>query len=222
MNHTSATTATGGQGEVGAAPGGVAEALRAAWTRSGGWSGIAVTSAPTVVFVVASALGGLTAAVVAAAVTAVVAFVYRLVRREALAGALTGLLVVAVCAVAAAVTGESRGFFLLPAALPGVIVLICLGTVIARRPLTGLLLNRLAGGPAQWPRDRGLMRVYDVTTVIAIAVNLVNLALQAFFYAADQTVVLAAAHVATGPIFATLVAGTVLAVRRRLARDRAA
>jgi Protein of unknown function (DUF3159) len=216
------TSAACEQAETATAPGGVAEALRAAWVRSGGWSGIAVTSAPTIVFVVASALGGLTVAITATAVTAVVAFAYRLLRRESLVGALAGLLVAAACAVTAAITGEARGFFLLPAALPAVVVLICLGTLLARRPLTGLLLNRLAGGPAQWPRHRGLLRVYDVTTVIAIAVNLVNFALQAVFYAADQAAVLAAAHVATGPIFATLVAGTLVAVRRRLARDRAA
>jgi hypothetical protein len=195
----------------------VGAALRTAWKKSGGTAGILVTSAPTVVFLVAGAVGGLTAAIVAAAVTAVVAFAYRLVRREALGGALAGLLVAAACALVAALTGEARGFFLLPTALPAVIVLVCLATIVIRRPLTGLLLNRVAGGPAPWRRDRRLMRIYDVTTVIAIAINLVNFALQAFFYAADQTVVLAVAHAATGPIFAALVAGTLVAVRRRLA-----
>lgn len=192
-------------------------ALRTAWKKSGGTAGILVTSAPTVVFLIASALGGLTPAIIAAAITAVAAFAYRLVRREALGGALAGLLIAAACAVVAALTGEARGFFLLPTALPAVIVLVCLATIVLRRPLTGLLLNRVAGGPPLWRRDRKLMRIYDVTTLIAIAINLVNFALQAFFYAADQTVVLAVAHVATGPIFATLVAGTLIAVRRRLA-----
>jgi hypothetical protein len=64
------------------------------------------------------------------------------------------------------------------------------------------------------------MRIYDVTTLIAVAVNIVSFSLQASFYAADQTVVLAVAHAATGPIFATLVAGTLIAVRRRLALDQ--
>jgi hypothetical protein len=192
-------------------------ALCTAWTTSGGTAGILVTSAPTVVFLIASALGGLATAIVAAAVAAVAAFAYRLVRREALGGALAGLLIAAGCAVVAALTGEARGFFLLPTALPAVIVLVCLATIVLRRPLTGLLLNHVAGGPPLWRRDRGLMRVYDVTTSIAIAINLVNFALQAFFYAADQPVVLAVAHAATGPVFATLVAGTLIAVRRRLA-----
>ncbi len=202
-------------------PGGVGEALRAAWRRSGGWSGLLVTSAPTVVFVVASALGGLATAVVAAAVSAVAAFAYELARREALGRALAGLALVVVCASVAALTGEARGFFLLPTVLPAVVVLVCLGTVIARRPLTGLLLNRVAGGPPTWRRHRGLMRVYTLSTLIAVAVNLVNFGLQAVFYLADQTAVLAVAHAATGPVFATLVAGTLVAVRRQLGRDRA-
>ncbi len=200
---------------------GVREALRAAWRKSGGWVGLLVTSAPTVVFVVVSALGGLTPAVVGAAATAVAAFTYRLARREALGGALAGLLLAVVCALVAALTGEARGFFLLPTALPAVIVVVCLGTVIARRPLTGLLLNRVAGGPATWRRHRGLMRVYTVSTLVAVAINVANFCLQAVFYVADQTAILAVAHAATGPIFATLVAGTLVAVRRELARDRA-
>ena len=199
---------------------GALAALREAWRRCGGAPGILVASAPTVVFVVASALGGLTTALAAAAVTAVAAFAYRLARREALGGALVGLVVAAACALVAAITGEARGFFLLPTVLPAVILLVCLGTIVARRPLTGLLLNRMAGGPPDWRRHRGLLRIYDVTTLVAVAVNAVNFALQAFFYAAGQTAVLAVAHIATGPIFATLVAATLVAVRRRLAHDR--
>ena len=201
---------------------GVAEALHDAWRKSGGVPGVVVASAPTVVFVVTSALSGLPTAIIAAAGTAVLAFAYRLARREALRGALAGLVVAAVCALVAALTGEARGFFLLPTVLPAAILLVCLGTVVARRPLTGLLLNRVAGGPTDWRRHRDLMHVYDVTTLIAVAVNAVNFALQAWFYAAGQTAVLAVAHVATGPVFATLVAGTLVAVRRRLARERAA
>jgi hypothetical protein len=217
-------TSDGGHGEPAetAPRGGLVEALRAAWRKSGGWSGILAASAPTIGFVVASAIDGLVPAVVAAAVTAVAAFAYKLIRREPLAGALGGLVLVMACALVAALTGETRGFFLLPTALPAVIILVCLATILARRPLTGLLLNRVAGGPATWRRHRALMRVYDISTVVAVAINAVNFCLQAFFYLADQTAVLAVAHIATGPIFATLVAGTLLGVRRQLARDRVA
>lgn len=197
-------------------------AARTAWRRSGGTTGILAAAAPTLVFVAASALGGLGVGLVATAVAAIAAFGLRIARHEPLGGALAGLGVAAVCAAVAALTGETRGFFLVPTLLPGLVLLVCLVSVIVRRPLTGLLLNRVAGGPIRWRQHRALMRIYDVTTLVAVAVNVVNFALQAFFYAADEPAVLAAAHLATGPVFATLVAATLLAVRRRLALERAA
>ncbi|WP_433781446.1 DUF3159 domain-containing protein [Actinomycetospora sp. CA-101289] len=194
----------------------VGDAARRALESSGGLPGIAVTAAPTVAFVIANALGGLTPALISLAGTASAAFVLRIVRRERLTAALVGLVIAAVSALVAAVTGEARAFFLLPMLLPVAVLVGCLGSVLIRRPLTGLLLNRVVGGPSQWRRHRGLMRVYIVTTLIAVAVNVVNVGVQAVFYLADRPAVLAAAHVATGPVFAALVAATVIAARRQL------
>ena len=194
--------------------------VRAAWTTSGGTVGILAAAAPAIVFVAVTAIGRLTTAILATGVTAVLAFAYRLARRESLGGAVVGLAIAAACALVAALTGEARGFFLLPTLAPAGILLICLVSVLARRPVTGLVFNRVAGGPSDWRHDRSLMRIYDLTTLIAVGINLVNFGLQAFFYAADQTAVLAVAHAATAPVFATVAAGTLIAVRRRLARDR--
>lgn len=193
-----------------------ADVARRALESTGGVVGIAVAAAPAIAFVVANALAGLGTALVTLAVTAVVAFAVRLVRRESVTGAVIGPAIAGVCALVAAVTGEARAFFLVPTLLPAGIVLVCLASVLLRRPLTGLLLNLVVGGPADWRRHRDLLRVYTVTTLIAVAVNIVNFAVQAVFYLADQPAVLAAAHVATGPVFAALVAGTVVAARRRI------
>ncbi|WP_394620040.1 DUF3159 domain-containing protein [Lentzea sp. JNUCC 0626] len=199
---------------------GFSEALRSAWKSSGGVAGILVTASPAIAFVAVSTISGLTAAIVAAAVTAALAFGYRIARGERLGGAIAGLVIAAVCALVAAVTGEARAFFLLPTLLPAVILLLCLASVIARRPVTGLVFNRIAGGPADWRHDRGLMRIYDVTTLIAVGINVVNFTLQALFYAADETVVLAVAHAATAPVFAALAAGTLFAARRRITNPK--
>lgn len=211
-------TTPAGTGPAAEGPVTVTGIARRALASSGGPTGLAVASAPAVAFVVANALGGLTPALVTLAVTAVVAFAVRLLREESLKGALIGLAIAAACALVAAVTGEARAFFLIPTLLPAAIILICLGSVLARRPLTGLLLNRLVGGPADWRHHPGLLRVYTRTTLVAVAVNVVNFAVQAMFYLANQPAVLAAAHVATGPVFATLVAATVVAARRRVTR----
>jgi hypothetical protein len=182
-------------------------------------SGLVVTAAPTVVFVVADAMMPLTVALVVAGATAVAGFAWRLSQRQSLRGALTGLLLVAACAAVAAVTGQERGFFLIPALIPFVVVAVCAGSVLAGRPLTGVILNRVAGGPAQWRDIAPLRRVYVVSTVVCAAVNVVNAAVQTVFYLANEPVVLAAAHVATGPVFAVIVGVTVVFARRAMPRS---
>jgi hypothetical protein len=55
-----------------------------------------------------------------------------------------------------------------------------------------------------------------VATGAALGISVINATLQAVFYGRGDTAVLAFVHVATGPVFATLVAVTVVAVRRTL------
>lgn len=192
-------------------------AVKQTWSDPDRWIGVAVAAAPGIVFVVVNAFRGLTFAIVAAAITALAGLAVRLFRHASIRSALVGVLVVAACAGVAALTGEARGFFLLPAMVPFAVIAVCLATLIGRRPLTGMLLNRVTGGPADWYRNPALLRVHTAATWTAIGVNVVNATLQVVFYAKNDTAVLAIAHVATGPIFATLVAVTVVAVRKTLA-----
>lgn len=197
--------------------------LGAAWrrslARSGGVTGIAVAAAPAVAFVVADALGGLTWAFVALAVAAPAAFGVRLARRESLRGALIGLAVAGVCAAVAALSGEARAFFLLPTLIPAALGVFFLGSVIVRRPVTGLLLNRPAGGPADWRDDPRLLRVYGITTLAGVGLHVLNLVLRGVAYLADQPAVLAALGVAAAPMFAVLAAATLVAARRTIGPD---
>lgn len=195
-------------------------AVKQTWSDPDRWIGVAVAAAPGIVFVVVDGFRGLTAAIVAAAITALAGLGVRLVRHASIRSALVGVLVVAACAGIAALTGEARGFFLLPAIVPFAVIAVCLATIVGRRPLTGLLLNKVTGGPADWYRNRPLRRVHTIATWTAVGVNAVNAALQVVFYARNDTAVLAIAHVATGPVFATLVAVTVVAVRKVLTAQR--
>lgn len=192
----------------------VASAARGALERLGGPIGIAVAAAPTVAFVATDALAGLTWAFLALAATASAAFGVRLVRRESIRGALVGLAVAAGSAVVAAVSGEARAFFLLPTLAPAVLMLVFLGSVIVRRPVTGILFNRMVGGPPDWRQHSGLLRVYSVTTLIAVAVHAVNFAVRIVLYLADQPAALAAVQIAAAPVLAALAAATLLAARR--------
>ena len=195
-------------------------AIKQTWSDPQRWAGIVVAAAPSLVFVAVNVVASLYPAIIAAAVTATAALGYRLIRRQSPRSALVGILIVAVGALLAAVTGEARGFFLVPALIPFAVIVVCLASIIARRPLTGLILNRVTGGPPDWYRNPALRRVHLIATATALGINVVNAGVQVIFYGRGDTVVLAVAHVATGPIFATLVAVTVVAVRRALAVQR--
>jgi hypothetical protein len=187
-----------------------------ALTRPGRVSGLIVTAAPGITFVAADAVSSLYPALAVSGAVAVAGFGWRLARRQGLRGALAGLAVVAACAAVAAATGQERGFFLLPALVPFAVIAVCVASVVAGRPLTGVILNRVSGGPAGWRHVPRLRRVYVVSTLACAAVNVVNAAVQAVFYLADQPAVLAAAHAATGPVFAVIVAMTIAFARRAI------
>ncbi|MEV4824638.1 DUF3159 domain-containing protein [Micromonospora sp. NPDC049274] len=195
-------------------------AIRQTWSDPERWVGILVAAAPGLVFVAVNLAASLYPAITAAAVTALAGLGYRLARRQSPRSALIGILAVAVCAVVAAVTGEARGFFLVPTLIPFAVIMACLATIIARRPLTGLLLNRVTGGPHDWYRNAALRRVHLTATSTAIGINVINATVQVIFYDRGDTIVLAVAHAATGPVFATLVAVTIVAVRKTMAAQR--
>ncbi|MEV7325141.1 DUF3159 domain-containing protein [Streptomyces sp. NPDC093970] len=188
--------------------------------RRGSWwqkaAGVLVAAFPTIAFLVANATASLTAGLVAAAVAAAAAFAWRLMRREKVRQAVIGLATVTVCATVAALTGEARGFFLVPALIPFVVLALCCVSVMIKRPLTGVLLNKVIGGPSDWRSIAPLRRVYTVSTCICIAVNMVNATLQVVYYRSDEPVVLGIVHIATGPIFAAIVAATVTFARRAI------
>lgn len=173
-----------------------------------------VAAAPTIAFLVADAIGTLPVAVAVAGATAVAVFAWRLYRRARLGAAALGLVLVAACATVAVMTGQARGFFLIPALIPFGVIAVCVATIVAGRPLTGLILNKVIGGPPRWWIHPGLRRVHLVATLACAAVNVVNGALQVIFYRADQPLVLGALHIATGPVFAVIVAVTIGFARR--------
>jgi hypothetical protein len=197
-------------------------ALRRTWTDRRRLESVLVAAVPPLLFAVLSTAGApLLAAVVAAVIASVLGAAYRLVRRDGVRAAAIGLGITVVCASVAAVTGEARGFFLLPALVPFLVIAVCLVTMAVRRPLTGLILNRVSGGPPDWTFHPRIVRVHQVATGVAVLINMVNATVQVTFYTASDTVVLAVAHIATGPAFATLVAVTLVAARRAVRQERA-
>lgn len=189
-------------------------AARRALERVGGPVGLVVAAAPTLAFVATDAAAGLGPAFLALGVTAVAACGVRLARREPTGAAVAGLVVAALCAAVAALAGEARAFFLPTMALPVVFVLAYVVSLAAGRPLTGFMVNRLVGGPRDWPRHRALRRVYTVTSLVGLAMAAANLVARVVFYLADETGVLAAVQVGATSLFALHFAVTLVAARR--------
>ncbi len=182
--------------------------------RVGGPVGLASAVAPTLAFVVTDVVAGLAPAIVALAVIAVAACVLRVVRRESPAAAIAGLVVAAVCAAAAALAGEARAFFLPSMVLPVLFVVAYSASLLARRPLMGLIVNPLSGAPRGWRADRRLQSLYTASTLVGMVLAVVNLAVRIVFYAADEPGALAVVQVTATTVFALHFAVTLVLARR--------
>src|SRR4051794_33143274 len=110
----------------------------------GGWRGMVDASLPTVAFIVANAIGGLTVGIWTALGAAVLVFLLRLVRRESLQQGISGLFAVAVAVGIAAFSGEARNFFVVGILRNAAIGVVLLGSIPVRWPLVGVIAEFLA------------------------------------------------------------------------------
>jgi hypothetical protein len=110
----------------------------------GGWRGMVDATLPTVAFIVAKGLGGLSAGIWAALGLAVVIFGLRLVRRESVQQAVSGLFAVGIAVGIAALTGEARDFYVPGILRNAALTLVLLGSIVVRRPLVGVIAEFLA------------------------------------------------------------------------------
>lgn len=188
-------------------------AVRASLIGPGTMSASICTALPTIVYAVVATMSSLAFATLSAAVAAVGAFVYRVGVKQPLRPAAIGLAIAGACAATAAATGDVRGFFLAPTVITILIIVVCLASVVARRPLAGLLLNRLAGGPPRWYLEDDLLRLYTRCTYVCIVVNVASTIAQIVGYVYDATWLLAALHIANPVVFTAIIAVTVVAAR---------
>jgi hypothetical protein len=190
----------------------------------GGWRGLLDSGLPVVVFVVVNTVAGLRAAIWAAVGAGVVLFGVRLARRQTVQQALSGFFGILIAAFIANRTGEARGFFLFGIWASFVYAGVFLVSLLARWPLVGLIWEYADGrgiGTA-WRKDRPLMRVYTLCTLLWVLVFLARGLVQRYLYDQDLTGWLAFARLAMGyPFTIGALVVSVLAVRRvRKAEDQ--
>ncbi|MEU1844682.1 DUF3159 domain-containing protein [Micromonospora sediminicola] len=199
-------------------PDGTAQPADTVLRQMGGPAGFVYSTVPVIVFVTADAFLPLPVAVGVAVATGLALFILRWLRGERLVSAVGSLLGVAVAAGIVAWTGSARDFFVIGiwASLAGFVV--TSGSVLARRPLTGVIWNALHGGTHAWRSDRAVRVAHDVATLAAASVFGSRFAVQQWLYLADSTGGLGLARVVMGTPLTVLAALVVVWSFRRSTR----
>jgi hypothetical protein len=181
----------------------------------GGVQGIAATTIPVAVFVVANVLAGLQPALIAAVVAGVAVAIWRIARKQALQPAVSGLLGVGIAAFIAYRTGEARGFYLPGLLLSAAGTVAFLVSVVVRWPLAGVIWHGINGDGQSWRQDRRLLRAYTLASLLWALVFGARLVVQGWLYNVDEETWLGIARLAMGyPLFGLALLGTIWAVRR--------
>lgn len=158
-------------------------------------------------------------AVLAPLALSVVFLVIRIATKSPVAPALSGLVGIGISAVFALVSGNAADNFVPGFVINSVTVVAMLVSLVARRPLVGVVVGLLTGDP-HWRRDRAKLRVAYVATLLWLALSAARLAVQFPLYLVAQnrdpaaTQVLAATKLVMGvPLYAGLLWVTWLLVR---------
>lgn len=210
-----ARTARDAQGEDSTAERSEGERPQTMLEQMGGVSGLAYSSVPVVVFVLANALFGLQVGIWSALGSAVLITVVRVVRKEPLQPAISGFFGVAIAAFLAYRTGSAKGFFLFGIWASVVYGSALLISVLVRWPLAGVIWNALNGTGMAWRRDKASRRDFDIATLALAAVFAARFVVQRWLYNEDYTGWLAFAKIAMGyPLYGLALLVVVWAVRR--------
>jgi hypothetical protein len=181
----------------------------------GGVSGLIYASVPSLVFVAADAVAGLHVAVGLAVGAGAGIALLRLVRKEPVQPALSGLLGVALAAFIAYQTGSAKDYFLVGIWASFVLMVLFVLSVVARRPLVGVIWGALSGHGQGWRAHARSRLGYDIATLVLAAVFASRFVVQNWLYDEDATGWLAFARIAMGyPLTAAALVVVVWAIRR--------
>ena len=185
----------------------------------GGPMGFVYAAVPVAVFVAANAFLSLTATIIMSVAVGLAIAGYRLLRGERLSLAVGGLLGLALAIGIVALTGSARDFFVVGIWLYLAAFVVALGSVLARRPLSGVVWNLVHGGTYDWRADRRVLRAHDVATLAAAAVSGARFGVQQWLYVSDETGWLGVARVAMGWPLTILAALVVVWAWRRSSKQ---
>lgn len=170
----------------------------------GGPQGVADSSLPGLLFVIAYTVSGgeLTVSAGLAVLLGAVLAVFRRIRGESLRFAITGFVGVAIAALIATRTGRAEDFF-----LPGLLfnagyALVYTISILVGWPLIGVIIGPITGQGMRWRDDPGLVSAYSRVSWVWVGMFLVRLSVQLPLYLAGSLLALGMARTAMGlPLF---------------------
>jgi len=138
----------------------------------GGWRGMVDSGLPSIAFLLAylGSSHNLKLSIEVALATGVVLTVERIARRKSLQQVLSGGLGLAVSAYITSRSGHAQNFF-----LPGILTnlgyfVVCLTSLIVKRPVLGYVISGLKGQTTSWVQDTAMHRLYSTVTLLWVIV----------------------------------------------------
>jgi hypothetical protein len=193
-------------------------------TAIGGVRGLIESILPGLAFLVLFTFTkNLVLSVTAPVALSVIFVIVRLVTRSAVMPAIAGLLGVGISAGLALFTGRAEDNFVLGIVINIVCLVVLLISLIARRPLIGIITSLLVNDPGGYRTDRAKGRVVLVATWCWVGLFAARLAFEVPLYLAAQTEILGSVKLIMGvPLYAGLLWVTWLLVRAAYSKPQPA
>jgi hypothetical protein len=163
-----------------------------------GRSGIIDSIIPPIAFVIVNAVSDVDAAIIASFAIALAISIYRLLRRQPLTFALGGIGSVIIAAALAKFIGKAEGFFL-PGLISGIItVILCIASLIARKPIVAWTSHFARSWPLEWYWHPQVRPAYNEVTIAWTGFFIVRLALELELILIEQPTLVAIFNIVSG------------------------
>ena len=158
----------------------------------GGWRGMLDSGAPSLTFLLAYLFTDhdLTLSIEYAVATGALLGLERLVRRKSIQQVLSGGVGLAISAYITHRSGQAQNFF-----LPGILwnlgyFVVCLVSIVFKRPIIGFMIAGLKGQDSSWLKDASLYLTYSTLTLLWIFVFGLRVAIMLPLYLAGAVTAL--------------------------------
>lgn len=138
----------------------------------GGWRGMLDSGAPSLAFLLSYLVTDhdLALSIKLAIATGAILALERLIRRKSLQQVLSGGVGLAISAYITQRSGQAENFF-----LPGILwnlgyFVVCLLSIIVKRPILGFMIAGLKGQDMSWTKDAGAYRTYSTVTLLWVGI----------------------------------------------------